>query len=229
MRQNTDLIMLAGLALLLFTGWAVIELADEVLEGSTLQYDEWVLFKLRVPGDMSDPVGPEWFEDMWRDITALGSVAVLVLVSVVCAGYLLIRNRRRMFVLLVAATLGGEFISLLLKNLFGRPRPEFGSAATHVVTASFPSGHAMLSAIVYLTLGVLLARTSTRLRLKLYYIGTALLVTLLVGLSRIYLGVHYPTDVLAGWSFGLMWALACWLAAEYLQKRGTIEGPREID
>jgi undecaprenyl-diphosphatase len=229
LRENIDLLMLVGLAVIVVTSSLVAELADEVLEGTTQKYDEWVLRALREPGSTTDPLGPKWFEDMWRDITALGSATVLTLVTVGCAGYLLMRGRRRMLVLLVVATVGGLLVTLLLKNLFARPRPEFASPDAYVLTASFPSGHSALAAIVYLTLGVLLARTSDRYRFKLYFLSMAVLVTILVGLSRVYLGVHYPTDVLAGWSIGLIWALACWLVAYFLQKRGTIEQPRESD
>jgi undecaprenyl-diphosphatase len=228
-RRNVDLFMLVAIAIIVIAGWLVAELADEVLEGTTQQYDEWILRKLRTPGDMADPIGPEWFEDMWRDITALGGFTVLALVTIACAGYLFMRRRYRMLALLGAATVGGLVVSLLLKNLFARPRPEFGSADAYVLTASFPSGHSMLSAVVYLTLGVLLARTSERFRYKIYFISVALVVSMLVGLSRVYLGVHYPTDVLAGWSLGLIWALFCWLVAQFLQKRGTIEPPKEMD
>lgn len=229
LRENTDLVMLVSLAVIIVTGWLAVELADEVLEGTTQQYDEWVLRKLRTPGDMTDPIGPEWFEDMWRDVTALGSVPVLTLMTVACAGHLLLRRRHRIIVLLAVATVGGLLVSVVLKDLFSRARPEFASGTSHVMTASFPSGHSMLSAIVYLTLGVLLARTSTHYRFKLYFLTIAVLVTILVGLSRIYLGVHYPTDVLAGWSFGLIWALICWLVAHFLQKRGAIERPRQSE
>jgi undecaprenyl-diphosphatase len=226
-RQNVDLCMLLALAVIVVAGWLAAELADEVLEGTTQQYDEWVLRHLRSPGDLSDPIGPRWFEDMWRDITALGSFTVLALVTLACAGYLLLRRQRRMLGLLAAATVGGLLVALLLKNLFARPRPEFASPTAHVLTASFPSGHSMLSAAVYLTLGVLLARTTTQYRYKLYFLTVALLITVLVGLSRIYLGVHYPTDVLAGWSFGLIWALLCWLVARFLQNRGAVEPPQQ--
>lgn len=229
LRENIDLLMLAGLALIVIAGWLVVELADEVLEGTTQQYDEWILRALREPGSTTDPLGPEWLEDMWRDITALGSATVLTLVTAGCAGYLFMRKRRRMLVLLAVATVGGLLVTLLLKNLFARPRPEFAAPDAYVLTASFPSGHSMLAAVVYLTLGVLLARTSDRYRYKLYFLSMALLVTVLVGLSRVYLGVHYPTDVLAGWSIGLIWALTCWLVAYFLQKRGAIEQPRESD
>lgn len=228
-RRNVDLFMLIVLAIVVVTGWLAVELADEVLEGTTQQYDEWVLRHLRAADDITDPVGPEWFEDMWRDVTALGSFTVLSLVTIACGGYLLMRQRYRMLALLAAATIGGLVVALVLKSLFARPRPEFALATTPVITASFPSGHSMLSATVYLTLGVLLAKTSTRYRQKVYFISVALIVSLLVGLSRVYLGVHYPTDVLAGWSFGLIWALLCWLVAEFLQKRGAIERPEESD
>ncbi|MEN6334310.1 MAG: phosphatase PAP2 family protein [Phycisphaerales bacterium] len=229
LRTNIDLLMLIVMAIIVVTSWLAIELADEVLEGGTRQYDEWVLRHLRTPDDMTHPIGPKWFQDIWRDITALGSVTVLALVTFACGGYLLMRRRYRMLALLAAATLGGLAVSLVLKDLFARPRPEFASSAAYVMTSSFPSGHSMLSAIVYLTLGVLLARTSARYRHKVYFISVALAVSFLVGLSRIYLGVHYPTDVLAGWSFGLIWALLCWLVAQFLQKRGAVEPPRESE
>lgn len=229
LRANTDLAMLAVMAVIVVTSWLAIELADEVLEGTTQRYDEWVLRLLRTPGDMTDPIGPAWFEDMWRDVTALGSATVLTLVTIACAGYLLMRKQYGMLVLLAVATVGGQLVSLLLKGLFDRPRPAFASGASHVATSSFPSGHSMLSAVVYLTIGALMARASSRYRVKIYFLTMAMLVTLLVGVSRVYLGVHYPTDVLAGWSIGLVWALLCWLVAQYLQRHGTIEPPREAD
>lgn len=225
LRANVDLFMLLGMAIVVAAGWLAAELADEVLEGSAQKYDEWILRHLRTPGSMTDPIGPKWFEDLWRDVTSLGSFAVLTLVSIACGGYLLMQRRRRTLAFLAVATLGGLGVSLLLKNAFARPRPEFASDATYVLTASFPSGHSMLSAIVYLTLGALLARTSGRYRQKVYFVAMAMVVTLLVGFSRVYLGAHYPTDVLAGWSFGLIWALLCWLTARFLQKRGAIEPP----
>ena len=90
---------------------------------------------------------------------------------------------------------------------------------------SFPSGHAALSAVCYLTLGVLLAQTQASRTLRIYFIATAMVLTLLVGVTRIYLGVHYPTDVLAGWCFGIAWALICWTVMSYFQRRGEIEPP----
>jgi undecaprenyl-diphosphatase len=224
-RANVDLFMLVVLAIVVITSWVVAELADEVHEGSTQRWDNWVLHQFRRSGDMTTPIGPAWFQEAWRDITALGSSAVLALVTLGVAGYLLMRRQYRTLVLLVVATLSGAVLALLLKSLFSRPRPPFASEDIYIVTSSFPSGHSMLSAVVYLTLGALLARTSNRYRHKVYFLGVAVVVTGLIGFSRVYLGAHYPTDVLAGWGFGLIWALLFWLVARYLQKRGAIERP----
>jgi undecaprenyl-diphosphatase len=128
--------------------------------------------------------------------------------------------------LLLAATGGALLLSLLLKDVIDRPRPDLIAHRSHVMTKSFPSGHAMLSAAVYLTLGVLLARLTTSLRLKLYFLCIALLLTLLVGVSRVFMGVHWPTDVMAGWAAGLAWAIGCWLVARWLQRRGSVEPPQ---
>ncbi|MBM3856033.1 MAG: phosphatase PAP2 family protein, partial [Verrucomicrobia bacterium] len=121
--------------------------------------------------------------------------------------------------------LSGLVLSTMLKYFFGRPRPDVVPHLSPAALASFPSGHSMLSAIVYLALGTLLARLVSEMRLKLYILGMALTLTFLVGASRIYAGVHYPSDVLAGWTAGLVWAVLCWLAARYLQERGSVEKP----
>jgi undecaprenyl-diphosphatase len=114
-------------------------------------------------------------------------------------------------------------LSFALKHLFGRERPDIILHMVMVHTPSFPSGHAMLSAVIYLTLGALLAQVVQRRASRIYFLTVAMVLTFLIGLSRIYLGVHYPTDVLAGWAVGLAWALFCWLVARQLQRRGAIE------
>ena len=126
--------------------------------------------------------------------------------------------------LVLAASTGGLLLSTVTKTLFHRSRPDLVPRLSQVMTTSFPSGHSMLSAALYLTLGALLARTVTDLRTKVYLVVVPLILSFLVGLSRVYMGVHYPTDVLAGWMAGVVWAVFCWLVARSLQRRGTVEG-----
>jgi undecaprenyl-diphosphatase len=207
--------------------WAFIEIADEVLEQETQAFDKWVIRSLRKADDPATPIGPVWVQEMGRDLTAFGGVAALVLFTVIVAGYLWIEKKPRVIALLLAAALGGLLLSSLLKHFISRPRPDVVPHLSHVYTSSFPSGHSMLSAVIYLTLGALLASVIPRTILKVYVISVAILLTILVGLSRIYLGVHYPTDVIAGWIAGLSWALFCWSVARWLQNRNKIEDDEE--
>jgi len=138
-------------------------------------------------------------------------------------GILWIDGKSHMALLLAVATAGGAIASLLLKSAFIRPRPDLVPHLSQVYTSSFPSGHSMLAAIVYLTLGSLLASVIADWRLKVYVISIAVMLTIAVGVSRVYLGVHYPTDVLAGWIAGLLFALSCWLMARWLQRKGQVE------
>jgi undecaprenyl-diphosphatase len=203
--------------------WGFIELADEVLEGETRDFDEWALRSLRRPDNPSITVGPSWLYEVGRDVTALGGIAPLALMTGAVAGFLLLRRMYGAMCLVLAATAGGTIASTLLKLVFERDRPTVVPHLSIVSSHSFPSGHSLISAVVYLTLGALLARFVKERMLKAYFLLVALLLTFLVGVSRVYLGVHYPTDVLAGWSAGLAWALICWLAARFLQKRGAVE------
>ena len=204
--------------------FAFLTLAGEVVEGETRGFDHAVLRALGGPEDPAGPTGPGWLAAAARDFTALGSTAVLIFVVAAGAGYLAMRGRRAEAVLLVGAVGGGTLLSSMLKHGFDRPRPGFGSPLVEVYTASFPSGHAMLSAVTYLTLGALVMRGEARSWVKSYVLALAILTTLLVGASRIYLGVHWPTDVLAGWSVGAAWALLCWLFASMVS-RGAGQPP----
>jgi undecaprenyl-diphosphatase len=154
-------------------------------------------------------------------------VIVLLMVVGSVAGFLLLVRRYHMMWLMLVATIGATAINSTIKEMVDRPRPSIVPQLTDVSHESFPSGHSAMSAAVYLTLGGLLAQTVSRRRIKLYFIFVAMAVTFMVGFSRVCLGVHYPTDVLAGWAVGLVWALLCWLVARYLQRRGAIE--REDD
>jgi len=208
------------LAIVGFATVAFFELAEVVEPDETAAFDRELLLLLRSAGDSTDPVGPPWFEEVGRDLTALGGSAVLVLLITAALGYALLRGARTTAVVLLVSTTCGWGASRLLKQLYDRPRPDLVSHEVVVYTQSFPSGHAMQSALTYLTLAAVLARVQPRRRLKAYLLLCALLVTLLVGASRVYLGVHWPTDVLAGWAGGAAWAALSWLAVVVLQERG---------
>jgi undecaprenyl-diphosphatase len=194
-------------------------LAQQVLDGDTGAFDQAILLAFRSSADPSSPIGPPWLQEMARDVTALGSFAFLGFITIAVAGYLLISRRPALVLLVAVAVVGGVLISTLLKLGFDRPRPDIPHGA-RVFTASFPSGHAMLSAVTFLTLGALVARAETDRRLKAYFVSMALFLTIVVGVSRVYLGVHYPSDVLAGWCVGSAWAILCWSVALWLEKRG---------
>lgn len=206
--------------------WLFGLIAGEVMEGDTQAFDKKLLLAMRHPGDLS-PIGPPELQDAARDVTALGGVTVLTLLTLVTGGFLLLDGKRHMAFFVYGSVAGGALVDGILKSLFQRARPDLVPHGAYVSTTSFPSGHSMLSAVTYLTLGALLARSHPRKRLKAYFLLLAALLTLSVGLSRIYLGVHWPTDVLAGWTAGASWATFCWLIARWLQGRHTIEGDNE--
>jgi undecaprenyl-diphosphatase len=207
--------------------WGFIEIAEEVFEGDTQAFDRWVLSLTRSQIDPNDPIGPRWVEEMARDATALGGVAWLAFTVVVIAIYLWLMDKAHMMLFMLAATVSGVCVNFSLKAFYDRPRPDVVTHLTHVYSSSFPSGHSMLSATVYLTLGSLLAAVMPNLKLRAYVLFVAILLSIFVGISRVYLGVHYPTDVLAGWLAGLVWSLACWLVARWLQIHGRIERGRD--
>jgi undecaprenyl-diphosphatase len=178
---------------------------------------------MRDADDRTDPLGPVWAEETARDVTALGSLAILAFITLTAAAFLWLQDKRGLALYVLVAVGGGALASSLLKLGFDRPRPDLVPHGNVVYTSSLPSGHAMISAIAYLTLGALLARAQAGLRLKAFLLGLALFLTVCVGVSRVYLGVHWPTDVLAGWAAGAAWALVCWVVAEWLHRRGRLE------
>ena len=196
--------------------WAFIELLDEVSEGETRSIDEAILLGFRMPGDPKDPIGAPWFEEAMRDITALGSAPALVIAVLAVVGFLVLAKAWRPAIFTLVARGGGIVLSSVLKYTVDRPRPDLVPHGNLIYTSSFPSGHSMMSAVVYLTLAALVARLIQRKRLKGYALGVAIILTFLVGVSRIYLGVHWPSDVLAGWAAGAAWALGCWLIARWI-------------
>jgi undecaprenyl-diphosphatase len=227
-RTRVELRLLIGVLLIGLGLWFFVELADEVVEGDTLTMDEAILLALRNPDDLSDPLGPPWLEEMGRDFTALGGMAIITLVSVVVCIYLAFERRWSMVWMIIIVVCGSLLLNQLLKLGFNRPRPDLVPHGMIVYHASFPSGHAMISASIYLTLGTLLARMQRSRYQVALIMGTAILVTVLVGISRVYLAVHWPSDVLAGWVAGSVWAVLCWLATWkiYEYRRGRMTPPR---
>jgi undecaprenyl-diphosphatase len=214
---------IVGLAAAAFAVWLFVELADEVVEGETRRFDEAVLLAFREDADRDDPRGPVWVEEIARDITGLGGTAVLTLLTLAVTGLFLLQRKWHLAIYVAAAVVTGTILSHLMKAGFDRPRPDLVAHGQHVYTASFPSGHSMVSAIVFLTLGALLAGTLKKRTERTYVMVLAVLLALMVGLSRVYLGVHWPTDVLGGWAVGTGWALVCWAISRHLRKRGQIE------
>ena len=223
--RNQDLVVLV-LSLTLVAGMlAFLGIAELVQAGTTEKFDKAVLRAFRNPNDLSVPLGRKSIQEGIRDFTALGSMAVLGLISGIVGGFLLLTRKYAAFLLVCAALGGGLLLNKGLKLYYSRPRPDYVTPLLHVDSYSFPSGHALLAAVIYLTLGALMVRFVGPRPLKIYVLGIALLLAFIVGVSRVYLGVHYPTDVLAGWTAGLMWAIICWLAARWLQRHGVVERP----
>lgn len=219
-------LVLVAAALVIAGTWGFISLADEVLEGETRAIDRKVVRLMRQPDDPATPIGPAWAQELGRDATALGGHGFVILLTVGVIGFLALSGHQHTSIFMIVAVSGGYLISNLLKQVISRPRPDLVPHLSHVATSSFPSTHAMISAVVYLTLGTITATVVERQRLKWYVLSVAFALTFLVGVSRVYLGVHYPTDVLAGWTAGLVWALLCWIVARLLQRRGQIESDR---
>lgn len=199
--------------------WVFLTVAEEVVEGSTHALDERLLLALRNPVDPTDPLGPPWVEELMRDITALGSFGILTAITASVAGFLWLSGDRRSMWFVIVSVGGGQALSSLAKHGFDRPRPDLVPHGMVTYTTSFPSGHSMMAAVTYLTLAAMVARVQPTAALRLYVLALAIVFVLAIGISRVYLGVHWPTDVLAGWTAGAGWALLCWLTATWIERR----------
>lgn len=198
--------------------YVFLALAEEVRENEMARLDASLLRLFRNPHDFSDPIGPPWVEQTVLEITTLGGYPVLVTLVAVIVGFLLVSRRFGPALFMLVSILSGTAVSQLLKIVYARPRPDLVDHLVQAHTASFPSGHATMSALVYLTLASLIARLSDDLTVRVYVMAVALVLTLAVGVSRVYLGVHWPSDVAAGWALGIAWACLSWLAVTALRR-----------
>lgn len=216
----TEFLTLAGVCVFCLGIWIFEEMSDYAVPGNTLELDAKILRVMRDPNDPSRGMGPAWLPPVAIFITNLGSTTMLTALPVLATAYLFWRRQRRAAAYVACASLGGLVLILLLKHLFGRPRPDVVPHLVQVTSTSFPSGHSMMSAVIYLSLAVLLFEAAGRRRMKAFLIPLALALSGLIGLSRVYLGVHYPTDVVGGWAAGTAWALLCWGTAHFMRERG---------
>ncbi|MDB4960744.1 MAG: hypothetical protein JWP01_743 [Myxococcales bacterium] len=221
--RSQDLILMAALSAIGILVTAFIKLAGEVSEQETDAFDRAILMFFR--NSPTDPVGSPSIEAAVMHISALGSVAVTTLIVVLVIGFCFLAGHWRYGLLVFACSVGTGIIMSLLKGFYGRERPDYVTHLDPPGGLSFPSGHSMISAALYMTLAALVARTMERRRLKIFVIGTGAFLTVLIGVSRMYLGVHYPTDVIAGWTAGGTWALVCGLIARKLGHRGDVPTP----
>lgn len=201
--------------------WGFVEMLEVARSAASHTFDTQILLALREAGHPDIPVGPHWLPGVMRDITSLGSASVLIMATAFAAFYFLLTRRAAIGMFIIACVAGGQFMATLLKLGVDRQRPD---VVTHLVqesSLSFPSGHATMSAITYLTLAALAASFLHARVAKIYVLTLAVLMTLLVGISRLYLGVHWPSDVIAGWCVGFAWAMLCWLALRLLRRRGA--------
>lgn len=221
MNQNPPLltfrdwrVLLAGAAAVFFT-----VVAAAVQAGWMDGFDRWVLSSLRAEAIEQVQGGSHWMVETMRDITSLASVALIILVAVLTLAYLLLRRAWQTSIIMIILLAATQTTVTVLKQCFARPRPDLITHGDHVFTLSFPSGHASMAAAVYLTLGWVGMRLHDQRRMVVFFWLTSVLFLGLVGFSRIYLGVHWTSDVLAGWSVGVFWACLCSLLNQWLDQR----------
>ena len=214
--ETRTLVLLVALA---GASWLFLILAGEVSEGGTDALDRRLLLALRTPGQPSDPLGPRWLEEAVRDITALGGFTVLTLLTLVATLLLIFHQRRREALIFAATVIAAQASSQVLKAFYERERPALVTHDSYVYSHSFPSGHSAMAAAVFLILATVTASVEPRRRTKALIYGVAVSGVLAGGVSRVYLGVHWPTDVLGGWALGSGWALAAWLLLALTEPR----------
>ena len=211
---RTEIAALAALFVVAGGVLTFVELADDMTEADGIAFDHHILSLMRpYADDPGRPWGPWWLKEAAADITSLGGISVLGLFALIVIVFLLSQRKWLSSLLLVVGLAGGVVLSEGLKAVFERERPPQALQAVETINASFPSGHALLATVFYLSVAVMLTRAFPRQRFKIFVLGVGILMALLVGLTRIYLGAHWATDVFAGWAVGSAWAMVLWLVA----------------
>ncbi|MFC6488884.1 phosphatase PAP2 family protein [Nitratireductor sp. GCM10026969] len=218
MKQRREAVAPVVVLMVLALGlYAFLSIADEVAEGEIRAFDEQLFLAMRSDTDPAKLLGPPWLEEAALELTALGGYALIILALAAVTGLFVVTRRYGPAVYLVLSVALGALVSHFFKEFYARPRPDLVDHLDKVHTASFPSGHAMMSTVAYLTLAALVIRFFDDIRVQIYVVAVALFVAVTVGWSRVYLGVHWPSDVAAGWALGVAWASFTWLVVAFLQ------------
>lgn len=199
--------------------WAFLGLTGEVREQETVKLDRAVLLAFREQGDLSAPIGPRWLQESGRDVTALGGFTVLTLIAALAIALLLLHGRRTQAAIFLSAVVFAQVAAEIVKAIIDRPRPSLVTHHDLVYSSSFPSGHAVMAPVVYLTLAAIVAAGDSRRAVKVILLLSAAAIVIAIGVSRVYLGVHWPTDVLAGWTMGVAIALSATIAVHFTATR----------
>lgn len=224
---RTEFAALGALAVVTLSVMTFVEIADDMTEADGQAFDRMVLHWMQpVAGQ---PRGPWWLQEAAADITSLGGIAVLTVFALVALGFMLILKKRLSAVLLVVGLAGGVALSEGLKAVFERERPPAAYQAVETLNASFPSGHALLSTVFYLSVAVMMTRAFPRRGLKIYVLAVGMVFALMVGLTRVYLGAHWASDVMAGWCVGAAWAMTLWLVSYAAERRQAHSHARLVD
>lgn len=211
LHQTSAISPRAALVIFIFSIVVFALVAILVSSGLTLDLDRAIMVSLR--DQAGAPIGPHWLTEAAIEVTTLGGWPLLTLFSFVIGGYFLIRRQYDFAIILLTVIIGHSVLVSGLKELFARTRPDFAPHLVEATSASFPSGHSASAAAVYLTLGLMAANLGRERSFKFYAIAAGISIATLIGLSRIWLGVHFPSDVVAGWAVGSGWASLVWLVA----------------
>lgn len=208
---------LTTVSLILFAGLAML-----VSQDMTTGFDRKILTWFR--DDSGEITGPLWVRESLLEITALGGYPIIVLAMLIAIAGLVSVGKKKAASFLALSVAGGSALSSLMKLVFNRPRPDLVVHLDQIYTSSFPSAHAMVSMVTWLTLALVMTRFVSRDSLRILLLCVAITLSLLIGFSRVFLGVHWPSDVLAGWLLGIAWACASWLVAHYLAHNKRLIG-----